>query len=238
MMSLTDVPLGRGVFYGTLAGVLQTMISNYWLGTFNLLTLQFVTVVTALEYVPFMLVALVIMRRSGRLGFLVFPAAWTVFDWLRSMGFLGYPWGMLGASQYAVIPIIQVASITGVWGVTFLVTLSNSVLAVYARAAAARVRAGPGPGIVLAGCCAFCLLWSAVNVMPSASGRSVRLALVQQNDDPRKDDYRAVYDTLRRLTDAARGLHPDMVVWSETAFVPNIRRWSREDPRSFPWPPW
>ena len=145
LLTFPVVSLGRGVFYGTLAGVVQTMISNYWLGTFNLLTLQFVTVVTALEYVPFMLIALLISRRSGRLGFLVFPAAWTVFDWLRSMGFLGYPWGMLGTSQYAVIPVIQIASLTGVWGVTFLVTLCNTVLADYARAAAARVRpAGTG----------------------------------------------------------------------------------------------
>jgi apolipoprotein N-acyltransferase len=43
-----------------------------------------------------------------------------------------------------------------------------------------------------------------------------------------------VFDTLRRLTDGALRQHPDMVVWSETAFVPNIRRWSREDPREFP----
>ena len=62
----------------------------------------------------------------------------------------------------------------------------------------------------------------------------MRLALVQQNDDPRKDDYRAVFETLRRLTDDALRRHPDMVVWSETAFVPNIRRWSQEDPKQFP----
>jgi apolipoprotein N-acyltransferase len=235
LLCLSEVPIGRGVFYGTLAGVLQTMVSNYWLGTFNLLTLQFVTVVTALEYIPFMLLSLVIMRRAGRLGFLVFPAAWTVFDWLRSMGFLGYPWGMLGASQYTVIPIIQVASLTGVWGVTFLVTLSNSVLAVYVRAALSRDRARAAPGVVLVVCVGFCLVLAGVGGSSTGDpGRTVRLALVQQNDDPRKDDYRAVFDTLRRLTDSALRQHPDMVVWSETAFVPNIRRWSQEDPKKFP----
>ena len=85
----------------------------------------------------------------------------------------------------------------------------------------------------------FCLAWAGAGAAVDASRarvpqRSVRLALVQQDDDPRKDDYRAVFDTLRRLTDSALAEHPDMVVWSETAFVPNIRRWSREDPRVFP----
>jgi len=239
MLCLADVPLGRGILYGTLAGVLQTMISNYWLGTFNLLTLQFVTVVTALEYVPFMAVSLAIFRRTGKLGFLVFPAAWTVFDWLRGMGFLGFPWGMLGASQYSVIPLIQVASLTGVWGVTFLVTLANSVLAVSARAALRREHVRLAPAIALGASLAFCLAWGGIRAASDAArarvpARSVRLALVQQNDDPRKDDYRAVFDTLRRLTDGALAEHPDMVVWSETAFVPNIRRWSREDPQAFP----
>jgi apolipoprotein N-acyltransferase len=240
MLCLAEVPVGRGVFYGTFAGILQTMISNYWLGTFNLLTLQFVTVVTALEYIPFMLLSLLIMRRSGSLGFLVLPAAWTVFDWLRSMGFLGYPWGMLGASQYAVTPVIQAAAITGVWGVTFLVTLCSSVLAVYARAAATKVRAGPWPAVVLAACLGCCLLVAGVGALRDAARareappRTVRLALMQQNDDPRKDDYREVFDTLRMLTDSSLRQNPDMVVWSETAFVPNIRYWSEMDPKVEP----
>jgi apolipoprotein N-acyltransferase len=243
MMSCAEVPVGRGVFYGTLAGVLQTAIANFWLGTFNLLTLQFVIVVTALEYIPFMAVALWIFRRCGRLGWLVFPAAWTVFDWVRSMGFLGYPWGMLGASQYAVIPVIQVASLAGVWGVTFLVTLFNSMLATYVRGWLNHARTGPWPGVLCAAVLLAAFGWAGGGAVadaataaraPAANSRTARIALVQQNDDPRKDDYRAVFDTLRRLTDGVRGQRPDLVAWSETAFVPNIRRWSAEDPKSFP----
>jgi apolipoprotein N-acyltransferase len=240
MLCLSAAPPGWGIFYGTLAGVLQTMITNYWLGTFNLLTLQFVTVVTALEYIPFMAAALFILRRSSRAGFLVLPVAWTVFDWLRSMGFLGYPWGMLGTSQYSVLPVIQIAAVVGVWGVTFLVTLTNSVIAWYLTGAAARARRGPAALIVLAVAVGLTLgwgvFWAAGDAMASrgAPARTVRLALVQQNDDPRKDDYRSTFDILRRLTDASLASKPDLIVWSETAFVPNIRRWSREDPAAFP----
>jgi apolipoprotein N-acyltransferase len=236
LVILADIPLGWGIFYGTLAGVVLTMISNYWLGTFNLLTLQFVTVVTALEYLPFMATALLVYKRSGSAGFLVFPAAWAAFDWLRSLGFLGYPWSMLGASQYSVLPVIQIASVTGVWGVTFLLTLFNSVAAWYAVGVASKRRRGPAAAITVVACLAATLGWAGVRALalprhaPSSTASSVRLALIQQNADPRKDDYRAVFDTLRRLTDRILAASPDLVVWSETAFVPNIRRWSSEDP--------
>lgn len=229
----------RGVFYGTFTGVIMTMISSFWLGTFNLLTLQFVTVVTILEYLPFMALTLAAERWSRGAGFLVFPAAWTVFDWARSQGFLGYPWGVLGTSQYAVIPVIQIASVTGVWGVTFVVTLANSVFAWYISGRLRGVRRGKIPAVVLAAVLVGVVgwgvlrLWMDASLRQQAAGeapRSVRVALVQQDADPRKDNYSDVFDTLRRLTAAALPSKPDLVAWSETAFVPNIRRWSKEDP--------
>ena len=62
------------------------------------------------------------------------------------------------------------------------------------------------------------------------NAQTARIALIQQNSDPRKHDYRRTLGSLTRLTDEALEANPDLVVWSETAFVPNIRRWSEEDP--------
>jgi apolipoprotein N-acyltransferase len=248
LMVLFETPPGWGTFYGVAAGAVQTMITNYWLGTFNLLTLQFVTVVTTLQYVLFMATCTRILRRSGRLGYLVFPAGWVLFDWLRSLGFLGYPWAMLGASQYTLIPLIQISSITGVWGVTFIVTLFGSVAAWCLLSLIRRQPMPRGPAVLLAIVLAAALGWGALRIgrEPEAAGtggaagagegaeRTIRLALVQQNADPRKDDYEEVYRTLKRLTESALPGRPDIVVWSETAFVPNIRRWSSEDPEAYP----
>jgi apolipoprotein N-acyltransferase len=246
LLVLFDAPPGWGTFYGVVAGAVQTMVTNYWLGTFNLLTLQFVTVVTTVQYVLFMAVCTRILRRSGGLGFLVFPAGWVLFDWLRSLGFLGYPWAMLGASQYGVIPLIQIASITGVWGVTFIVILFDSVAAWCLLSLIRRRPMPKGPAVLLGVVLAASLGWGALRIgrEPAAAAleraggpasvRTVRLALVQQNADPRKDDYEEVSRTLKRLTETALPGRPDMVVWSETAFVPNIRRWSAEDPEAYP----
>jgi apolipoprotein N-acyltransferase len=247
LVVLEDVGLAQGIFYGTLAGIIQTMISNFWLGTFNLLTLQFVTVVLLLEYVSFMAISLALLRLTrnasrgwrSAVGWLVFPAAWTVFDWIRSQGFLGYPWGMLGASQYSLIPIIQVASMAGVWGVTFIVTMANGVIAWYAAGWIRGARRSVAPAVALGAVLAASLVWGGLQIRGEAAAsqagrRTVRVALVQQDADPRKEDYGQTFETLKGLTAEALVSKPDLVAWSETAFVPNIRRWSKEDPSKFP----
>ncbi len=48
-------------------------------------------------------------------------AAWVALEMVRAWLFGGFPWSFLGASQYQFVPLIQVAAVTGVYGVSFLV---------------------------------------------------------------------------------------------------------------------
>ncbi|HEX7570425.1 MAG TPA: apolipoprotein N-acyltransferase [Verrucomicrobiae bacterium] len=57
-------------------------------------------------------------------------AAWVALELLRGWLFSGFPWSYLGASQYKLVPLIQIASTTGVYGVSFLVVWLS--LALYA----------------------------------------------------------------------------------------------------------
>ncbi|OHD68881.1 MAG: apolipoprotein N-acyltransferase [Spirochaetes bacterium RBG_13_68_11] len=274
------VPYLRGIFYGTAAGVLATLLVNYWLGTFHLLSLQLATVVALVEYAVFMAAVLWIAKRA-RSGarFIVLPAAWTVFDWLRSLGFLGYPWGMIGTSQYAAPLVTQIASIGGVWMVTFLVLLVNGAATGTITAALQRIsrggtvarprggtaapRRGSEPhrgsrelrprgraaSLSLFACFVLAFGWAQWRLSTAGGGAgradgagadarpagTVRMALVQQNSDPRKNDYADTWQTLRRLSDSALADRPDLLVWSETAFVPNIRRWGAMAPDDHPY---
>ena len=239
----------NGVFYGVVFGVVQTMLINYWLGTFNLLSLQFITIYYLIIYTIFMIVTLWLHRNTGKFNFLVFPAAWVVFDYVRTYGFMGYPWGMPGTSQYGFIPLIQIASLTGVWGISFLVVLCNSVLSEV-------VSAIIGDGLKEESW-NMKSLWKKIPLLPPAlflllfllslifgytklkqesnpqPERTVKIALIQQNTDPRKHNYDLSLTKLKRLTDMALKEKPDLIVWPETAFVPNIRRWSKEDPEKY-----
>lgn len=115
-----------GIFYGVVFGTLQALIINYWHGTYDYVTLHMITIAFFVQYLLFMVVLVGLIKISGKWGFLVVPAAWTLFDYLRSIGILGYPWGLIGTTQYQCLPLIQIASLTGVWGIGFVVLLCNA----------------------------------------------------------------------------------------------------------------
>ncbi len=124
------------VLYGVVFGTIQALIINYWHGTYNYVTLHMITIAFVVEFTLFMIPFVLALRLSGKWGFLIAPAVWTLFEFLRSSGLLGYPWGLTGTSQYGFLPLIQIASITGVWGVGFVVLLVNSSIAWSAAGAA------------------------------------------------------------------------------------------------------
>jgi apolipoprotein N-acyltransferase len=59
--------------------------------------------------------------RRRTLWSLVGAAIWVALEMIRARLFGGFPWNFLGASQYQMIPLMQIASATGVYGVSFLV---------------------------------------------------------------------------------------------------------------------
>ena len=68
-----------------------------------------------------------VTERSGPLVRLLFlPSLWVVLEYLRGALFTGFPWVLMGYSQVAYLPLIQIADITGVWGVSFWVVMMNA----------------------------------------------------------------------------------------------------------------
>lgn len=225
---------GRGIFYGIIYGVFSTALVNFWLGTFSLISLQAIILIYLVFYSVFIPLAIYLRKWTKVGSFLVLPIAWLLFDYIRTTGFLGYPWGTLGLSQYSITPVIQIAALTGVWGVNFLILLFNGGIA---ETVSAWIR---GKRVLLPGIISFYftaavfVLGSIVLLIPVPEQNShMKISLIQQNSDPRKNDYEETFNSLVRLTDAALEDEPELIVWPETAYVPNIARWSTEDLSQF-----
>ena len=68
----------------------------------------------------------------------IVPAIWTGLEWVCSWMLTGLPWGSMGYTQWNNLPAIQIASITGVHGVSFIVVLLNATIADVIRTYLAR----------------------------------------------------------------------------------------------------
>ncbi len=67
--------------------------------------------------------------RGGLRGGLLAATGWVAAEYLRSLGPYGFPWGQLGYSQQPCLPLLQTASIAGVYGISFLLVLANGFAA-------------------------------------------------------------------------------------------------------------
>lgn len=76
-------------------------------------------------FLPFMADRLLVSKVPRLVATLVFPCSWTALEYLKSLG--NGSWGALAYTQYGNLPLMQLASITGIWGVSFLITWFASI---------------------------------------------------------------------------------------------------------------
>ncbi|MFH1540911.1 MAG: apolipoprotein N-acyltransferase [Elusimicrobiota bacterium] len=56
---------------------------------------------------------------------LFFASLWISLEFIRTYLFTGFPWALLGYTQWSNLPIIQISEFTGIYGVSFLIILVN-----------------------------------------------------------------------------------------------------------------
>ncbi len=56
------------------------------------------------------------------------PIVWVAVEYLRSLTALGFPWVLLGHSQYEILTMIQISDLIGAYGVSFVLAMVNGWL--------------------------------------------------------------------------------------------------------------
>jgi apolipoprotein N-acyltransferase len=164
-------------------------------------------------------------RRPGRSA-LATAALWTGIDWIRAVWPLGgFTWGTLGNTQHGNGLLLPLATVTGVWGVTFVVVLVNGLILgaidLVGERGRARSRQTLRAGALVVMAAAAATIPGFVGV-PAASGPALDVAVIQGNA-PRErptDFYlrsRDVAENHIRLNLQLAANRPDLAVWPENA---------------------
>lgn len=230
----SDAAPRRAAFFGWLAGAVFFVGSLYWLRHVTWAGYLALAFYCALYFIPF--AWLVAMRPSGwgrmdRIKNLCWMAAgaavWAASEYLRATLLTGFPWNLLGVSQYNQISLIQIAEWGGVYLLSALMVFVNAGIAVTLLQYRSGLR-GAGYKIhvefmtamfVLAAASSFGLR---VLLSDEPVAEPIRVALVQPNipevGNWELADPELIYERLEELTElVTHSLGLDLIVWPETA---------------------
>ncbi len=108
-----------------IAGIAFWSCAIYWLVNVTLAGTILLILYLAVYFGIFGLIIRHPTKSSSFSTVLFIPSAWVLLEYARSHLLTGFPWAILGYSQYLNLAVIQIADITGVWGVSFLIMLVN-----------------------------------------------------------------------------------------------------------------
>jgi len=220
LISLERKTLLQSFINAYICGIVFWSLTIYWLIHVTLLGQVVLILYLAVYFGVFG--CLIYLSRSYSSGLLLFfiPSSWVLLEYVRGYLFTGFPWASLGLSQYRNLPVIQIADITGAWGVSFLVALVNAGFYLAWRK---RLKAK-------ALCVCLCLLFLSLgygfyrlSLKPElrADNQWCKVSVIQGNipQDLKWDKPSAagILGTYITLTEAVAQDGPGLIIWPEAS---------------------
>lgn len=236
LVTLRRAPLGRAFLLGTVTGAIYLAGTLYWItsvmhvyGGLSRWTAVLVNILLVAFLSLFVAGFAVVVRRLvaavGPAALLSAPLVWVSAEMGRTYVLTGFPWVLLGYSQVSILPVAQLASLAGVYGVSALVSAPSAALA-FAIGGRDSVR-GPRRWVPLGVVLAFVALaagWGGARLAEGAltgSGQPITVGLLQGNvDQAEKWDVTraaAIFDEYLRMTENAIAQGAGLVIWPESS---------------------
>jgi len=159
------------------------------------------------------------------------PPLWIAVEYLRShAGFAALSMGLLGYTQHQNLSLIQMASFTGIYGVSFIIVLANAAIADLIGHWIDKRRKGEPfelktppvfRGVVVLAM--ILVLWVAgyICVPHTLSGKSISVAVVQGNIPPelkwKRESRDHILSQYEKLSEETLRSNPRLIIWPEAS---------------------
>ena len=236
-------------FHGFLFGLVYYFFFNYWLKGFHALAIVIAPVIKGGEMLLLFLALKAIDEAFPKKGYILKGAVWAAYAYLAENWFAGYPYGNIVYALYPYPVLYQTADITGIWGIICLMVFPQAAAADYLYPWVMGKR--ESFRLWLKSNLIPLIIWALLSVASIIYGifslaywedrtpsSTMRVACVQHNHDSWKggyNTYRSNFNNLKRYTTESLVTDPDLVIWSETAFVPSVAWHTTYDAKGTVW---
>ena len=217
--------LVQGFWFGLISNgfVIHWMVVALWRFT-QLSVLGYAATITILAcYTAGMFALVGWMMRKAKISILItFPVLWTAMQWaIAHQGDIRFPWMGLGSSLTHYTTVVQIADVIGARGLTFLLVLANTALALAIRERADRPRALKLVGAVVIGLI-VAVAYGVVRERTIDSRPVGRVTVIQPNVQWSEKNDADLQDSIMQATlelsrEAVQRTDPELLVWPESA---------------------
>jgi len=171
-----------------------------------------------------------VKKVQNRVVWICVPAfLWMFCEWLQSLGNFNLPWNTLAIGQVGCLPIIQIASLVGASGISFIMVLCSRMIAqgiLTMRKSSFWNKSFSGALLIIVFVFSFGFL-NTNKINSSSAENTIKVAAVQGNIQTPEKWALEPEETLIRQQElilAAAKENPDLIVLSETAipYVANV----------------
>jgi apolipoprotein N-acyltransferase len=162
-----------------------------------------------------------IIRRFGTTGLMMAPAAWVAAEYMRGNLLGGFPWIPLGNSVLRLLPLAQVASLVGVYGLSWLLATLHACFALAALSSGRTRISAAVAALVLV---TMPSVWGSARINEghlTRDGSPLKVGLIQANipQEQKWDPTRApaIFDRYMTMTRQAVAQGAELVLWPESA---------------------
>ncbi len=127
---MQSLKIVRSIIIGFLALFVSGLVANYHVMPFPGIFFVLITFTTSLMIlIPYVLHRLLYLRYNSWISIFIFPCAFVILEYFNAQGDGGGTWGLLAYSQFNNLQLLQLASLTGIFGISFILYWFSSTLA-------------------------------------------------------------------------------------------------------------
>ncbi len=221
----------RLIINSVLCGLIFFSLSLYWICYVSFLGIIFLVGYLLIYFVLFSICIRFLYRIkviNSVNQFFVIPSVWVMLEYLRSHLFSGFGWASLGYCQYLNLHFIQIAELTGVYGVSFLIILVNIFIKEFVLNVKSIVLFDKRylkrfilVSLITLSCILVVYTYGDVKLNNKIEGRELTISVIQGNI-PQHQKWQPFYRNLifekyKKLTRMASFDRPDIIIWPETS---------------------
>jgi len=217
--------------YSYLGLVIFHALTIYWIGGWSAKTdifmelgsIALILIHPTFYWIPISIYFFIKKYFRGKAALFFFPFLWNAIEYFRSVEETAFPWLTLGNTQSYYLPIIQITSFIGVYGLSFLIVVFNVLIFIaYKNYRYMSLRFALNKIAIVVIILLILFIYGKIVINDvDPPGKQLRIAMIQPDFDPwdkwEDGDVNSQLSIYLALSDSAVKAGAKLIVWPETA---------------------